>query len=272
MNLIIKNKLALLFILPLIGFSIISCEKDDDDPIIETRIVEKDAPRYAATINFEEKVNGQKLELNTVGMPYTNKKGQSFKVETLRYLISDITFHKSDGSSFTINDYHLIDKSKSASFIFKPETKVPAGEYDYITFTFGFDRHDNQSGLYPDLNISNWGWPQNLGGGYHSMQLEGKYDSLGTDKGFATHMGSICKNDIHTPTTFEDNSFTARMDTSFITIGGDFSFSIVMNVEQWYEDPYIWDFNMYNLGVMMNYDAQRKLFINGPSVFSIDKK
>src|SRR5690554_3684205 len=159
MKLHLKNKFAYLLFLPLVGLTLTGCEKDDDDPIIETRIVEKDVPKYNATINFIEKVNGVEAQLNSSNKPYINKLEQAFNISRLRYLVSNVTFHKSDGSNFTMKDYHFVDISKSETSTYKPEIKVPAGEYEYISFTFGFDRNDNKSGIYPELNLANWAWP-----------------------------------------------------------------------------------------------------------------
>lgn len=264
------NKYIPLMAIAFMSSTFVACEKDEDDPIIETRIVEKDPDRYSATIHFNEVANDIEVELNTSNKPYINAKGQAFNITRLRYLISDITFHKADGNSFTIDEYHLVDISQAETQTFTPETKVPAGEYTSVSFTFGFDEEDNQSGIYPDLNIANWGWPQMLGGGYHFMQLEGQYDSAGVSKGFATHMGTARNNTV-SPTTYEANHFTKRLDSSAITISGDFEFTLEMQVEQWYENPYEWDFNTYNLAIMPIYDAQRKLFVNGPSVFRFKK-
>lgn len=268
---LIKTKHLALLAFPLLASTFVACEKEEDDPIIETRIVEKDPPRYSATINFEEVANNISVQLNTADKPYTNAKGQDFNITRLRYLISDITFHKADGNSFTIDEYHLVNLSIPETKTFKPETKVPAGEYTSVSFTFGFDQEDNQAN-YPDLNIANWAWPGdgsmmgNLGGGYHFMQLEGLYDSSGVSKGFATHMGTA-RNITGSDTTFEANHFSSRLDSSAITISGNFGFTMVMQVEQWYENPYEWDFNVYNSKIMPIYDAQRKLYVNGPSVF-----
>lgn len=277
MKTLIKTKHLALLAFPLLATTFVACEKDEDEPLIETRIVEKDPTRYSATINFEEVANNVMVELNTPDKPYTNAKGQDFNVTRLRYLISDITFHKVDGNSFTIDEYHLVDLSKPETKTFNPETKVPAGEYTSVSFTFGFDQEDNISRAYTDLNIANWSWPGegspmgNLGGGYHFMQLEGLYDSSGvSSKGFATHMGTARNNTV-SPTTYEANHFSKRLDSSSITISGNFEFTMVMHVEQWYENPYEWDFNVYNMSIMMIYDAQRKLNVNGPSVFRFKK-
>lgn len=271
MKTLIKTKHLALLAFPLLASTFVACDKDEDDPIIETRIVEKDPPRYSATINFVEVANNISVQLNTTDKPYTNAKGQNFNISRLRYLISDITFHKDDGNSFTIDEYHLVELSKPETKTFKPVTKVPAGEYSSISFTFGFDQEDNQDN-YPDLNLAHWAWSgegslkENLGGGYHFMQLEGLYDSSGVSKSFASHMGTA-RNITGSDTTFEANHFSSRLDSSAITISGNFEFAMVMQVEQWYENPYEWDFNVYNTSIMSNYDAQRKLNLNGPSVF-----
>ncbi|MAY84779.1 MAG: hypothetical protein CMP59_11670 [Flavobacteriales bacterium] len=267
-------KLIALFIASSAMLSLGSCE-DDEEPAIERVFVEKEVPTYNATFRMSQKANGMDLQMSTAGKPYTNEAGQDFNVTRLRYLISDITFHMDNGSSFTIDGYHFVDASDSSTFTYAPTAEIPAGTYEMVSFKFGFDRFDNISGAYPDLNALSWAWPSgiggtpNLGGGYHFMQLEGNYDSLGVEKRFLTHMGTARNNNV-TPTTYEDNHFVAYPTISPLTVDGDFELNIVMNVEQWYEDPYQWDFNVYNVMIMPNYDAQRKLNLNGPSVFTIE--
>ena len=267
-----SSKFATILLASLFVISFSSCDDNDEDDNIETKVVQQivldTAARYAATINMSQLVNDSIVVLNTSGMPYSNKLGQNFNLSKLRYLVSDISFHKADGTCFTINEYHLVDVSDANTFVFSPTSKVPEGNYTKITFNFGFDTEDNQSGIYGDLNAASWQWPMMLGSGYHFMQMEGMYDSSGTAKPFATHMGTA-RNLTATDTTFEDNHFEARLANSAINITADFSFGIVMNVEQWYEAPYDWDFNIYNIMIMPNYAAQRKLNLNGPSVFTV---
>jgi len=272
------------------SFTILSfaaCE-DDDEPVIETRVVQStDTLRvtdtlqanlmsYSATFRMEQRVNGNAVVLNTPNMPYTNAAGNTFMISRLRYLISDVAFHKADGSCFTIDDYHFVNLSDTNSLTYRPNIEVPEGDYTGISFKFGFDREDNIDGAYPDLNSASWGWPSgiggspNFGGGYHFMQLDGRFmDNNNVDTTFNTHMGTARNMNV-SPTTYEDNHFVANPTISTLTVDGDFELTIVMNVEQWYEDPYQWDLNMYNRGIMGNYDAQRKLNLNGPSVFTVE--
>lgn len=230
-----------------------------------------ETPRFNATINFEHLVNGATVDLTASGHPYQNALGQDFNIEELRYLISDITFHQANGENFTINDYHFVDLSKPSTFIYTPSIKVPAGNYTSVSFTFGFDEEDNKPGAYQDLNALNWNWSMmGMDLGYHYMQINGTYDSSGVTKGFMTHMGPAMKMDGNHHIVV-NNDFEAVLENADITVNSNFTFSIVMDVEEWYTDPYDWDFNKYNMNVMMDYDAQRLLNVNGLSVFRYKK-
>lgn len=241
--------------------------EDDCCCVYDSDVAKK---RYNATINFENLANGMAVELATTSMPYNNALNQSFKIIDLRYLISDVTFHQKNGENFTIKGHHYVDAAEPATMIYKPSVKVPEGEYTSISFTFGFAKEDNIPGEYVDLNIKNWNWDM-MGHdlGYHYLQINGSYDSSGVTKGYMTHMGPAMKMD--STQMVVNNDFEARLDSSSIQVNNNFDFNIVMNVEQWYTNPYDFDFHQYNVNVMMDYDAQRLLNINGPSVFSFRK-
>lgn len=271
MKLSLKKTLLALLIVPALSIGFTACEDDDDD--VQPDNSNSGVAKYQATINMTQFVRGTALQMNTANKPYTNKIGQDFNVSRLQYLISDITFKKSDGTSFTLEEYHYVDLNDPSTLTFTPTNKVPKGNYSSISFTFGFDDEDNIDGNYPDLNQVNWNWLSagmwgDLGGGYHYMRLEGKYDSLGTEKGFKTHMGTA-RNDNNTPNTYENNHFIASPSNSGIDVSADFSFDIEMNIEEWYENTYDWDFNVYNAPIMPIYDAQKRLNENGPTVFTI---
>ena len=270
MKSIFKSHLLALLFVPFLSIGFVACEDDDDSSSSGGGIIcnASDSGLYNATIHMKQLANNLTVSLRSDDVkPYSNERGQSFNISRLRYLISDITFHKSDGSSFQIEEYHFVDLADTSTLTFTPSTQIPGGCYSSISFTFGFDSTDN-SGIYPDLNTVNWNWPMMLGGGYHYMQLEGTYDSVGVDKFFATHMGTA-RNQNTTPTTFEDNSFIAQPANSAISVNADIDFDITMNVEQWYEDTFQWDFTVWNVPIMPIYDAQIRLNENGPTVFTI---
>lgn len=251
------------------GFFFTACSEDDEDNI-ETKIVEvaTTTKNYSLKVNFEHLANGNIIQMNTSNKPYTNAKGQPFNVTKLRYLVSEIQLHQSNGLSFTFPGYHLVDVSDTTTFVYSPSEKVPAGDYTSVSFNFGFDRAANQSSIYQDLNTVFWNWPMVFGGGYHFMQFEGKFDTSGVEGGFATHMGTamnIGMND----TTYEDNHFRVELANASISINTNTEITVQMHIEQWYENPYTWDFKVYNMPIMPVYDAQRKLNLNGPTVFTL---
>lgn len=276
MKTILKNFLFAALLLPALTIGITGCEDDDDgvepkgNPIdtIPNDTLDTIPKNFRATIYMKQVVNGITLMMNTANKPYTNASGQDYSVSRLQYLISDLTFNKVGGESTTIEGYHYVDLDDTTTLTYSPATKIPEGDYESISFTFGFDEQDNVDNAYSELNVLNWNWPGMLGGGYHFMRLEGDYDSLGTSKIFRTHMGTARNNTV-TPTTFEANHFDVVLTNSAFTADADFSFDLEMDVAQWYEDTYQWDFNVYNAPIMPIYDAQKKLNENGPTVFSI---
>jgi len=258
-----KNYLIAGLLIPALTIGFTGCEDDDDggEPPATP------AKSYAVSIEMTQVVDGAALMMNTANKPYTNASGQDYNVSRLQYLISDVTFNKVGGGSTTIEGYHYVDLADSTTLLYSPTTKIPEGSYESISFTFGFDEEDNVDNAYPELNVLNWNWPGMLGGGYHFMRLEGDYDSLGTSKIFRTHMGTA-RNNNNMPPTFEANHLDITLANSAITVDSDFSFSLVMDIAQWYEDTYQWDFNVYNAPIMPIYDAQKRLNENGPTVFS----
>ena len=246
----------------IIGFT--GCEDDDtDDAPTQTQ-----KTNYSVSINMKQVVDGAALELNTANKPYTNKKGQTYRVSRLQYLISDITFNKVGGGAITLEGYHYVELADTNTLVYQLSEKIPEGDYSSIGFTFGFDEEDNINNAYADLNILNWNWPGMLGGGYHFMRLEGDYDSVGVSKAFKTHMGTA-RNNSTTPPTFEENHLNIELANSEIIVSKDISFDLVMDINQWYENTYEWDFHIYNAPIMPVYDAQKRLNENGSTVFSI---
>ncbi len=215
------------------------------------------------TIDFNHYWNGEKVTSEDFNVEtYTNANDDILSINKLRYLISNITLHKSDGSSTKLIDYYLVDLSDLGSNSFTI-SDVAIDTYSSISFTFGFNETDNIDGNYLDLNSASWNWPAMLGGGYHFMQFEGKYGATGTENPFAYHNG-IAR--VSTG-VFEQNFFDVSL-VGFLTTE-DTIVEIKMNLDQWFENPYTWDFATYSINLMPNYDAQKLMQQNGASVFSL---
>lgn len=228
--------------------TVISCSDDDASPTSGT-----------LSIQFNHNWDGSDIDFDEI--KYTNEFGHTLGISKLRYLISKIVLHQSDGSSISIDGYILIDVNEGNFTAYAPN--IPFNEYTSISFTFGFDELDNIDGGYPDLNSASWNWPTMLGGGYHFMQFEGKYNSSGTENPFAYHMGTARVS----PGNFEQNYF--EVDLGEFNFTQESTLNIDMNIAEWFTNPYVWDLDAYSIDLMMNYDAQKLMNDNGKSIFSL---
>lgn len=241
----------------LILFLFTSCDKDNDNNVSQAQI----------TFNFSHNWDGTAVSnSNFNSINYTNENGEDLSITRLRYLISKITFQKSNGETFILDGYNLIDVTNSTNLVYNPINTIPTGDYSKVSFTFGFDNDDNYNN-YQDLNSASWSVPAMLGGGYHYMQLEGKFiDDTATETGYAYHAIRAVDNSGST-LVFQDTFF--EVDLGAINITNDTTFNIEMNIAEWFKNPNTWDLNVLNNALMPNFDAQVLMFKNGQNVFSL---
>lgn len=243
----------------LIIFIFTSCSKNNDDEVSQAQI----------TFSFSHNWDGTPvLNTNFNSINYTNAKGDNLSITKLRYLISKITFQKISGETFILDGYNLVDVTNNTNQSFTPITTIPNGDYSKVSFIFGFDNSDNYSGNYADLNSASWTVPGVLGGGYHFMQLEGKFiDDTATETGYTYH--TIRAVDNSGPTqVFQDTFFEVNLGA--VSIKNNSTFNIEMNIAEWFKSPNTWDLNVLNNALMPNFEAQVLMFENGQNVFSLE--
>ena len=235
----------ILLTLTIIAIIFTSCEKDKP---IATDI----------TINFTHTVDGSDLIANS--MIYTNEAGENYDVQTLKYLISNITLH--DDLGYTVlKDIHFIEISDESTFSFTYDN-VPNNNYHAISYTMGLDTVKNISNKYVNEDFhSEMFWPEPNGGGYHYMKLEGDFnDSL---SGYGTHTGGTMGGD-YSFNNVNDISLTVDDDL------GNVSINIDMELNNWYQTPNQIEFSSYGMGIMMNMMMQMNIQMNGiTDVFSV---
>lgn len=221
---------------------------------------------------FAHYVNGNPLQTDT--MMYTNAAGNQYEVDQVRYFISDVQFHKSGGSIVNIDSCswaHYVDNDIPSTLTWSTCDKLPIGTFDSITFRFGIISSKNISYMFVNPPESNFAWPDVLGGGYHYMQLNGKWkDSINQIENFNTHLGigmTIAGND----TTFIDNSFHVKLPNSGFTLAKDATkeIQIIMNIDSWYDTPYVYDHNHFGQMIMQNETAMNEISVNGFDVFTV---
>lgn len=216
------------------------------------------------TFTFTHNFDGTAVTANDYNeFNYVNENDDTLSISKLRYLISDIRLYTSNGDSVLIDGYQLVDLSDNNTLTYSPTTEIPFDSYTNIAFTFGFDSLDNQ-GNYTDLNSASWNWPAMIGGGYHFMQMEGKYKEQGNDSLYAYHMGTA-----HNMMTSETTQNYFVADLGAIQIASEATVEIKMDIAEWYKNPNTWDLNAMHSGLMMNYNAQRTMNANGATVFSL---
>ncbi len=240
-------------------FTLCSCsENNDGNTSLESNI----------TFNFSHTWDNTLInntDFNSI--KFTNENGEQLSITKLRYLISKIRFTSSKNEIIEVSSYNLIDVTNNATLSFSPNTKIPNGEYNNVSFIFGFDNEDNYTKNYPDLNSASWNVPDVLGGGYHYMQLEGKFlDTSTTETGYAYHAIRAVDNN-GSSQQFQDTFFTVNLGS--VTLSRDTLFNIEMNVSQWFKAPNTWNLNVLNSMLMPNFNAQVMMFENGQNVFQL---
>lgn len=237
-----KNFPTVLSIALVLSLFLVSCKKENT----ETQV----------SFLFNHFVGAQELEFDTIR--YQNAFGNNYSVSTLKYFVSNLTLHSSEGEYF-LDDVLYIDAREQALSSIIPSVKVPVGNYTKLTFTYGLDSAENQSGMFPNPPENLMEWPIAMGGGYHYMKLEGKVDSSGVINNFQAHTGPTMGNDNSFEVTLDDANFSCSCETKTITIE--------MDINQWWTNPNTLDLNVVT-GIMGNQPMQEILKTNGSDVFS----
>lgn len=230
------------------------CSNDDDNSPVDVDLL----------FNFSQNWEGTNVSTADIGTTiFTNENNDELTIARLRYLISNIRLTNSNGQTTQIEGYQLVDITDASTLTFDPDVTISEGSYS-LSFVYGFNEEDNISGAYPDLNAASWNWPEDLGGGYHFMQMDGQYDvSTTAPKPYNYHNGTARVS----AGVFEQNFVEVTIPNALqITQGG--SIEIIMDISEWYKNPYTWDLSVYDTSLMANYDAQKKMNLNAGTVFS----
>jgi hypothetical protein len=162
------------------------------------------------------------------------------------------------------------------SLTWKIIQQIPEGDYDSIGFVFGLNEIDNQSYRFNNPPDSNMAWSELLGGGYHYMMLNGWFyqgDTLNAPLNIHLGRGQIYKGttpDTDSITGFVDNYFSVCLPISFsIKRNETATLTIIMNIDNWFKTPHLYDFNYWGGHIMQNQPAMQCLKENGENVFSI---
>lgn len=261
-------KLGFAVIICTIVFS--ACKTEEPDPPEENwgKII----------LNFKHQINGIPLEFDT--LLYINAAGNPFLVNEIQYFISDISLYYHNGSVSLINDWKAIqyvDTDIPDTQSWEVFDKIPEGTYDSINFTVGIADEKNASFMFVNPPESFMFWPEFLGGGYHYLKLNGKWLEEGqqnqtTPFDFHLGRGQIYYSYPDSITEFIPNEFTVSLPNSGFQIntGQTIDINIIMNIENWFQNPNIYDHNVWGGYIMQNQEAMQLVKENGHNVFSVE--
>jgi hypothetical protein len=243
-----KYKIKYLF-LAVIFSTIFSCSKT------ETTVVEPNVPKGFLNIQLLHEVDGKALVYDTI--LYRNKANNFYSVSRVNYYITNVKLWGKNNNDYLFDSIMFIDASLNA--INLNLSRVPAGNYHSISFNIGIDAARNIHNAIPNNpeNISML-WPDVMGGGYHFLKLEGKYlDSVNVEKGIAIHIGLNASLVLQNP-IIKDMSILENKTTNLI---------LAMNLNEWFMNPYTFDFNKDGNYTMGDSTAMNFIKNNGNDVF-----
>tara|TARA_R110002012_G_scaffold88897_3_gene218497 strand:+ start:226 stop:1005 length:780 start_codon:yes stop_codon:yes gene_type:complete len=244
----------------LIALLFAGCGVDNDDNIAAT-------VSQPVSVSFKLATSFDDIEINDsnfANLQLTNANGEIISIDRIRYMISKVELINQDTNvSYTMKDYNLLDISDNSTYTFNSEIQIPNGDYK-LKLVWGFNETDNVDGAYADLNLASWNWPQGLGGGYHFLQFDGKYNINTSPMPFNFHNGTA-KN---ANGDFEQNFVTFSFD-DMITINGNSQIEIKTNIAELFRNPNTWDLNVLDTPLMPNYMAQKMMQQNVATVFNV---
>lgn len=229
-----------------------ACRKTDDRGVLDVRI------GYA--------VNNGPLICDT--LRYVNEAGNRFMINEIQWFLSRVELQDDQGNWIAFGEgdnLFYVDTQLPETHLLHSDS-LPAGHYNHLRFTFGLDEADNRTGRFPNPPETNMFWPEPLGGGYHYMKLNGKWQNgEGLLVPLNIHLGVGQNADM---TAFYPNYFSVTLPAAITLVAGQHTEALLlMTVDNWFRNPHIYDFESDGAAIMQDQAAQTKLKENGHDVF-----
>ena len=227
-------------------------------------------------VGFTHQVDGKNLILEQ--LIYTNAAGNLYQVNEVKYFISNLYLVKTNNEwvKITKNEgIHYVDLAYPNSLLWHL-TDLEEGDYKGISFIFGLNEADNQSNRFVNSPERDFFWSAVLGGGYHYLQINGKWkgrDGNLKNMNFHAGIGQLYKSNVMEADSiyaFIHNYFQVYLPTDFsIEHNKTATLNLIMNIDKWFSTPIVYDHNYFGSGIMQNQEAQNIIRQNGKNVFSL---
>ena len=220
---------------------------------------------------FDHKVKDKDFEFYK--FIYKAKAGYPYEIITLRYFTSEFDLYKDDSSIVELDTFHYREADKAHEYTRDMVLEIPTGTYNGISFIHGLgDKYNKpikgtESHSLPNTvdEYLDMYWPWQEDGQYHYMKYEGAYAKDGDTLSFKLHTGPTDGNKnfiIINKLSFE-NTTVDPGDTMVITV--------VLDLNEFIENPVTYDFDEFGKGIMKNQDAQDILKKNGENAYNVRK-
>ncbi|QRM89805.1 hypothetical protein FG167_11390 [Lacinutrix sp. WUR7] len=174
--------------------AITSCTSDDDNNNSE----DLTGQTGEVTLKFDNGVGDQDFIFGTT---YNKSNNESFQLENVKYIISNVQFTDSNGNTFmypTEDNVFIVDEAdgNNAGEIYVTLDDVDAADYVSVTFGVGIDQDrfalgaDGQGDFLDEASDEGmmWSWAS----GYKFIKLDGTFStSTLADEPLNVHMGSV---------------------------------------------------------------------------------
>lgn len=227
-------------------------------------------------LQFSHHVDGKSLILNQ--LIYTNAAGNPYQVNEVKYFISKLYLLTANDELVKITQnegIHYVDLAYSHALTWNL-ADIKVGDYKGISFIFGLDEADNQSNRFVNSPEKDFFWPQFLGGGYHYLQINGKWENRDgglESMNFHAGIGQLYKSnvkEVDSIFTFIHNYFRVDLPLNFtVEKSRTAKLNLIMHIDKWFSTPTVYDHNYFCSSIMQNQEAQEVIRQNGRSVFEI---
>ena len=179
----------------LASISILSCSSDNEETTEDLT-----GETGELTLKFDHGVNGDSFAFNT---EYSKSGEETYTIENLKYIISNITLTKNDGTTFeypTEDNVFIIDQSdaNNAGEVWLTLTGIDAADYTDISFGVGIDQErfalgaEGQGDFLATAEEEGmfWVWAS----GYKFIRIDGTFGPTATEtdsNALNIHMGSL---------------------------------------------------------------------------------
>ncbi len=201
-----------LLLLCSISIIALSCSDDFDDQAELTTVNSSNIE-----LQFSHVVNTNSFNL---GQNYNNASNETYQINELKYIISNIAFIKQDETMVQIpveDSYFIINAEDPDSFSIQLD-QIPLGNYKRIEFGIGVDQSNyplnGSDNFIPETEALEmiWSWSA----GFIFVKLEGDYTNAGELTPFLYHVGSHGTNLDNYKTVSLEHTFEVNLNTTAV--------------------------------------------------------